>query len=97
MPMRNPCRKPVESVATHSGLGCPARALSHASAFRGVAMGLAMSSWGDACTWDSMEWGCLQLAELPGQHWCHDGGCGYWHVSYRQHYWGKREATNASV
>ena len=35
---------PVTSVATHSGLGCPARALSHAPAFRGVAMGLAMSS-----------------------------------------------------
>ena len=34
------------SVATHSGLGCPARALSHAPAFRGVAMGLAMSSGG---------------------------------------------------
>ena len=37
---------PVKSVATHSGLGCPARALSHASAFRGVAMGPAVSSGG---------------------------------------------------
>ena len=32
-----------KSVATHSGLGCPAKALLQASAFRGVAMGLAMS------------------------------------------------------
>ena len=43
MPMRNPCRMPVKSAATHSGLGWPARALSHASAFRGVAMVLAVS------------------------------------------------------
>ena len=37
---------PVNSAATHSGLGCPARALAHVSAFRGVAMGLAVSSGG---------------------------------------------------
>ena len=46
MPMRNLCYIPVTNVATHSELGCPARALSHAPAFRGVAMGLAMSSGG---------------------------------------------------
>ena len=46
MLMQNPWCIPVKSVATHSGLGCPTRALSHALAFRGVAMGLAVSSGG---------------------------------------------------
>ena len=46
MPIHNPCRMPFKSAAAHSELGCLARALLHTSAFRGVAMGLAMSPSG---------------------------------------------------
>ena len=59
IPMRNPCRIPVRSAATHSGLGCPARALPHASAFRGEAMGLAMSPGGmpiHGTVWNGGAW-----------------------------------------
>ena len=50
---------PFRSDATNLGLGCPSGALLQASAFRGVAMGLAMSLTGTpvfGAQWKSGAW-----------------------------------------
>ena len=89
VPIRNPCRMPFRSIATHSGWGCPDRAYS-LHLLSGVWLWVLPWAWQRplCVVFGGIEG--LEFTELSWKYWWHDSWFEHWHAPHRQHYWSKR-------